>query len=103
MQLKEMTPIDLKLGVNGIKRGKGRPKGAKNKVKDFTHPIKIELGHDTMSFGKRGKGRPKGSKNKIKLQPPLLLGFDPDKRQKGRPLGSKNRAHSELSVQEGQQ
>ena len=41
MQLKEMVPMDPKLSINGSKRGKGRPKGSKNKIKDFTHPIKI--------------------------------------------------------------
>ena len=41
MQLKEMTPVDIKLSVNGSKRGKGRPKGSKNKIKDFTQQIKL--------------------------------------------------------------
>jgi hypothetical protein len=32
----------MKLSVSGtMKRGKGRPKGSKNKVKDFSHPVKI--------------------------------------------------------------
>lgn len=63
-----MPPVELKLSVSGLsKRGKGRPKGSKNKAKDFNHPVKIEEGIQPVPFGKRGKGRPKGSKNKIKL------------------------------------
>ena len=73
MQLKEVVPLDLKLSISGNKRGKGRPKGSKNKVKDYTHQIKVEAGTETVSFGKRGKGRPKGSKNKIKLHTPLTI------------------------------
>ena len=54
--------------MNGLmKRGKGRPKGSKNKTKDYNHNVKIEEGVEPLPFGKRGKGRPKGSKNKIKL------------------------------------
>ena len=68
--------MDHKLNMNGSKRGKGRPKGSKNKIKDYTHPLKFQPGHETLSFGKRGKGRPKGSKNKIKFHAPLLLGIE---------------------------
>jgi hypothetical protein len=54
--------------MNGLmKRGKGRPKGSKNKTKDYNNNVKSEEGADPLPFGKRGKGRPKGSKNKIKL------------------------------------
>jgi len=67
LQLKEPTPLELRMPINSIKRGKGRPKGSKNKSKDLSQPIKIEEGPDSVPFGKRGKGRPKGSKNKIKL------------------------------------
>jgi len=42
MQLKEPPPIELKMALSGlIKRGKGRPKGSKNKMKDYTHSVKI--------------------------------------------------------------
>ena len=46
-----------------VKRGPGRPKGSKNKVKKNT----------TKVVAKRGRGRPKGSKNKssISLEPNL--------------------------------
>ena len=54
-----------------IKRGPGRPKGSKNKVK--TTAIK------------RGRGRPKGSKNKSSNVNVLVTG----KRGRGRPLVAK--------------
>lgn len=63
--------------MNGLmKRGKGRPKGSKNKIKDFNTSIKVEEGYDSMSYGKRGKGRPKGSKNKIKMSNMLMINED---------------------------
>jgi hypothetical protein len=35
-------PIELKMALTGlIKRGKGRPKGSKNKVKEYNREIKI--------------------------------------------------------------
>ena len=40
-----------------VKRGRGRPKGSKNKPKTTTAVVK------------RGRGRPKGSKNKTKVDP----------------------------------
>ena len=40
-----------------VKRGPGRPKGSKNKVKKVV----------TKSVAKRGRGRPKGSKNKVQV------------------------------------
>ena len=50
-----------------IKRGKGRPKGSKNKPKTSKVFVKIEEEENIPFVGKRGKGRPKGSKNKIKV------------------------------------
>lgn len=41
------------MSTTKIKRGPGRPKGSKNKVKSITSTIKC------------GRGRPKGSKNKV--------------------------------------
>lgn len=41
-----------------VKRGPGRPKGSKNKVKKNTTKVVV----------KRGRGRPKGSKNKVKVE-----------------------------------
>lgn len=40
-----------------VKRGPGRPKGSKNKVRKVV----------TKSVANRGRGRPKGSKNKLKV------------------------------------
>jgi len=54
-----------------IKRGLGRPKGSKNKVKT--------------NIVKRGRGRPKGSKNKN------TANLTSVKRGRGRPKGSKNK------------
>ena len=45
-----------------VKRGRGRPKGSKNRPKDVIIATKMQKG-----TGKRG--RPKGSKNKPKVQP----------------------------------
>ena len=74
LQLKDVPPIEPKLSISAAgKRGKGRPKGSKNKIKDFRHITKIELGIEPKPFGKRGKGRPKGSKNKIKLAHQLII------------------------------
>lgn len=59
-----MTSTDKNMTNTAVKRGPGRPKGSKNKVKT-TKP--------TTNVVKRGRGRPKGSKNKesISLEPNL--------------------------------
>ena len=84
--------------MNGLmKRGKGRPKGSKNKTKDYNHHLKSEEGTDPLPFGKRGKGRPKGSKNKIKLPNQSMVDEEmnnQDHKRRGRPPGAKNRANS---------
>ena len=41
LQLKEPPHPEVKPLLNGIKRGKGRPKGSKNKSKDLIQAIKI--------------------------------------------------------------
>ncbi len=61
-----------------VKRGRGRPKGSKNKIVD---PPASSAGT------KRGRGRPKGSKNKILYPPASCAGT---KRGRGRPKGSKS-------------
>ena len=63
-----------------VKRGPGRPKGSKNKVKKNTTPVV-----------KRGRGRPKGSKNKVKSTDIPVV-----KRGRGRPKGSKNKNSASL-------
>lgn len=62
------------MSTTKIKRGPGRPKGSKNKVKSITSTVK------------RGRGRPKGSKNKITANNVSSV-----KRGRGRPKGSKNK------------
>ena len=59
------------MSITKTKRGPGRPKGSKNKVK--TNVVK------------RGRGRPKGSKNKATTVVNAV------KRGRGRPPGSKNK------------
>lgn len=59
------------MSITKTKRGPGRPKGSKNKVK--TNVVK------------RGRGRPKGSKNKATNVVNAV------KRGRGRPPGSKNK------------
>jgi hypothetical protein len=62
--------------VTEIKRGRGRPKGSKNKPKPEHVPVEPEI--------KRGRGRPKGSKNKPKPEHvPIVEPTAPRKR--GRP------------------
>jgi hypothetical protein len=58
-----MASTDKNMTNIAVKRGPGRPKGSKNKVKKNT----------TKVVAKRGRGRPKGSKNKssISLEPNL--------------------------------
>ena len=58
-----MTSTDKNMTKVAVKRGPGRPKGSKNKVKKNT----------TKVVAKRGRGRPKGSKNKssISFEPNL--------------------------------
>lgn len=58
-----------------VKRGRGRPKGSKNKVKSTD-----------ITVVKRGRGRPVGSKNKPKTTDIRVVS-----RGRGRPKGSKNK------------
>ena len=73
-----------------VKRGRGRPKGSKNKPKLSTDTI-------TENTPKRGRGRPKGSKNKPKVDD-----IKP-KRGRGRPKSSKNIERTAQNVQLSQQ
>lgn len=83
-----------------IKRGRGRPKGAKNKPKTTSSDASEDgttaspLSINAPERLKR-RGRPKGSKNKVKLldgetPPPIKL--DGEVKRRGRPKGSKNKA-----------
>ena len=89
----------LKAGIVKEVRGRGRPKGSKNK--STLAKEAAELAHEETP--KRGRGRPKGSKNKPKI-PKIKRGrgrpkgsgkklIEPKiKRGPGRPKGSKNKA-----------
>lgn len=68
------------------KRGRGRPKGSKNKPKAASTAAASKD-----APVKRGRGRPKGSKNKPKAATSAAA---PAKRGPGRPKGSKNKTTS---------
>ena len=77
-------------------RKRGRPKGAKNKIKS------LESATDIPIVKKSGRGRPKGSKNKPKadglspLQPTSSFCSIEPKQKRGRPKGSKNKLKAEM-------
>jgi len=50
------------LAGSPTKRGRGRPKGSKNKSKEMYGPV-----YDPKLAGRRRRGRPKGSKNKVNV------------------------------------
>lgn len=89
-----------------LRRGKGRPKGSKNKPKLKLEPSEPQIKEEAI-FWKRGKGRPKGSKNKIKNLEKAVKKFErlnireeiKEKRNRGRPKGVRNRPKSEPSVE----
>lgn len=68
-----------------LKRGRGRPKGSKNKPK--TEIDKVE---DKVETTPKRRGRPKGSKNKVKLDK-VKDTQDTTPKKRGRPKGSKNK------------
>lgn len=91
-----------------VKRGRGRPKGSKNKPKTDTDsattdaPVKRGRGRpkgstnkpkaaSSTSAAKRGPGRPKGSKNKTTTDAATSDTPASAKRGRGRPKGSKNK------------
>lgn len=83
-----------------IKRGRGRPKGAKNKPKttisDAPEGVTTDspLSTNTSEPVKR-RGRPKGAKNKIKSlegESSLPSKVDGEVKRRGRPKGAKNKA-----------
>lgn len=73
-----------------IHRGKGRPKGSKNKSTLERERLEAEAG---IVKEVRGRGRPKGSKNKSTLakEAAELAHEETPKRGRGRPKGSKNK------------
>ena len=81
-----------------VKRGRGRPKGSKNKKTLEREAALTASGAIQQPCEKRGRGRPKGSKNKKTLERQALLlsqgipiSSNSPKRGRGRPKGSKNK------------
>jgi hypothetical protein len=64
-----------------LPRGRGRPKGSKNKLKESAPALNLVL--------KRGRGRPKGAKNKVTNIGPLPA--PSTVKGRGRPKGAKNK------------
>lgn len=78
------------------KRGRGRPKGSKNR-KQYGPVYDKELAGKP---GKRGRGRPKGSKNAVQYGP-VYDSAKAGKRGRGRPKGSKNKTTLTLTPLKG--
>ena len=80
------------------KRGRGRPKGSKNKTTLAKEQAAQKQLTVSEASDKRGRGRPKGSKNKATLakeqaaQKQQTASSATAKRGRGRPKGSKNKA-----------
>ncbi|XP_072285650.1 uncharacterized protein [Pyxicephalus adspersus] len=111
LQNKENMPEKCPNGSMTASRGRGRPKGSKNKtfpslptkvyaVREGKSPIytsrPVSSGHNE-SLNRdvtphRGRGRPKGS---TKVKP---IGEDVPKRSRGRPKGSKNKKPSKATL-----
>lgn len=79
------------------KRGRGRPKGSKNKKTLEREAAQAQQPQPP----KRGRGRPKGSKNKKTLEKEAMA--NAPKRGRGRPRGSKNKKTIEREKQSQQQ
>ena len=92
------------------KRGRGRPKGSKNKATLANQNEAQKQLTASAANEKRGRGRPKGSKNKATLakeqaaQKQQTASSATAKRGRGRPKGSKNKTTlaNELAVQKDQ-
>ena len=80
------------------KRGRGRPKGSKNKATLAKEQEAKNKETTTLATEKRGRGRPKGSKNKATLAKEQeaknkeTTTLATEKSGRGRPKGSKNKA-----------
>lgn len=81
--------------AGAVKRGRGRPKGSKNKKTLAREAFEASLREEALREQiKRGRGRPKGSKNKTTLAREAAeeaLRAQSAKRSPGRPKGSKNK------------
>ncbi|RDL35356.1 uncharacterized protein BP5553_07287 [Venustampulla echinocandica] len=103
------TSVTVDAPLTPSKRGRGRPKGSKNRVRSPTPPLN---GHEVVDVqftpSKRGRGRPKGSKTRVRSPTPPPNGdevvdapFTPSKRGRGRPKGSKTRVRSQTPTPGG--
>ena len=96
LELESLTPTQNS-SVTPKKRGRGRPKGSKNKATLAKEQAAQKQLTASAATEKRGRGRPKGSKNKATLakeqvaQDQLTASSATEKRGRGRPKGSKNK------------
>ena len=97
LELESLNPAQNSTAIPE-KRGRGRPKGSKNKATLAKEQEAKNKETTTLATEKRGRGRPKGSKNKATLakeqaaQKQLAVSAASEKRGRGRPKGSKNKA-----------
>ena len=97
LELESLTPTQNS-SATPEKRGRGRPKGSKNKATLAKEQAAQKQQTASSATAKRGRGRPKGSKNKATLaneqaaQKQLTASAATEKRGRGRPKGSKNKA-----------
>ena len=96
IELESLIPVQ-NTSATPEKRGRGRPKGSKNKTTLAKEQAAQKQQTASSENAKRGRGRPKGSKNKATLaneeaaQKQLTASSAPEKRGRGRPKGSKNK------------
>ena len=97
LELESLTPTQNS-SVTPKKRGRGRPKGSKNKATLAKEQAAQKQLTASVATEKLGRGRPKGNKNKATLakeqaaQKQLTASAASEKRGRGRPKGSKNKA-----------
>lgn len=94
---KKVSKVTLTTTVldKDVRRGRGRPKGAKNKIRSFVPPEAV--------LPKRGRGRPKGAKNKSKTpqteDATLLVKHKPREPSTTQPSGKKRGRPRKLPLQ----
>uniref|UniRef100_UPI002803AF34 hypothetical protein n=1 Tax=uncultured Anaerobiospirillum sp. TaxID=265728 RepID=UPI002803AF34 len=97
LELESLTPTQNS-SATPEKRGRGRPKGSKNKATLAKEQAAQKQQTASSATAKRGRGRPKGSKNKATLanqneaQKQQTASAANEKRGRGRPKGSENKA-----------
>jgi len=98
----KLTPKMVAHQVNDTtKRGRGRPKGSKNKTTDedvdFNAAAALNVVSDSESPKKRGRGRPKGSKNKKTPTSLALAHKRPTKEEETKVVDSSNTSSDDNS------